>query len=170
MFLSKAGESSKRKCEQYDRKPKKLCFDQRIEGEITMDTLPKHTVHLGDGLFTLVNAFHKKTRVHIRVYSADGNGILHPTKEGISLKPEIWSSILCTLSSFPAREDRDAVSVVKKEVCILNHTVYILKAFNNNVIEDTFYEREMQKVKDSGHYPVEKVIKKRSKIEKLNIL
>ncbi|KAF8784258.1 hypothetical protein HNY73_009962 [Argiope bruennichi] len=45
--------------------------------------------------------------------------------------------------------------------------VYKLKDFNNNVIEGTFYEREMQKVKDSGYYPVEKVIKKRSKNGKM---
>ncbi|GBN66758.1 hypothetical protein AVEN_169117-1 [Araneus ventricosus] len=40
-------------------------------------------------------------------------------------------------------------------------TVYKLRDFHNNVIEGTFYEKEMQKVVDSGYYPVEKVIKKR---------
>ncbi|GBL91271.1 Putative uncharacterized transposon-derived protein F54H12.3 [Araneus ventricosus] len=42
-----------------------------------------------------------------------------------------------------------------------NPTVYKLRDFHNNVIEGTFYEKEMQKVVDSGYYPVEKVIKKR---------
>ncbi|GBM92731.1 Putative uncharacterized transposon-derived protein F54H12.3 [Araneus ventricosus] len=45
-------------------------------------------------------------------------------------------------------------------------TVYKLRDLNNNDIEGTFYEKEMQKVVDSGYYPVEKVIKKRKgKIE-----
>ncbi|GBM33792.1 hypothetical protein AVEN_156191-1 [Araneus ventricosus] len=60
-----------------------------------MDSLPKHMIHLGDGIFTLVNSFIKETRVHIRVYSTDDK----------------------------AREDPDAVSVIKKNVCLLSHTV-----------------------------------------------
>ncbi|GBM81787.1 Putative uncharacterized transposon-derived protein F54H12.3 [Araneus ventricosus] len=46
-------------------------------------------------------------------------------------------------------------------------TVYKLQDFNNNVIEGTFYETEMQKVVDSGYYPVERVIKKRKRKGKL---
>ncbi|KAF8787925.1 hypothetical protein HNY73_009473 [Argiope bruennichi] len=89
MFLSKAVESSKRMCQQQqDKRSKKLCLDQRIEGEITMDNLPRHMIHLGDGLFVVVNSFQMETRVHIRVYVTDDNGFLHPTKEGVSLKPE----------------------------------------------------------------------------------
>ncbi|GBM75543.1 hypothetical protein AVEN_180654-1 [Araneus ventricosus] len=40
-------------------------------------------------------------------------------------------------------------------------TVYKLRDFHNQVIEGTFYDKEMQKVVVSGYYPVEKVIKKR---------
>ncbi|GBM11137.1 hypothetical protein AVEN_243010-1 [Araneus ventricosus] len=58
-------------------------------------------VHLGDGFFPAVNTFQKETRVHIRVYSTDDNGFLHPTKEGVSLKPEVWSSVLSSLRTFP---------------------------------------------------------------------
>ncbi|GBM42291.1 hypothetical protein AVEN_235005-1 [Araneus ventricosus] len=72
-----------------------------------MDSLPKHMVHLGDGLFTLVKSFLKETRVHIRVYTTDD--ILLPTKEGVSMKPEVWSSLVTTLRNFPAREDPYAV-------------------------------------------------------------
>ncbi|GBN24860.1 hypothetical protein AVEN_161206-1 [Araneus ventricosus] len=42
-------------------------------------------------------------------------------------------------------------------------TVYRLRDFHNNVIEGTFYEKEMQKVVDSGYYPVKKVTKKRKR-------
>ncbi|GBO35043.1 hypothetical protein AVEN_102932-1 [Araneus ventricosus] len=197
-----------------------------------MDSLPKHMIHLGDGLFTLVNSFLKETRVHIRVYSTEDK----------------------------AREDPDAVSVIKKNVCIFNYTVdsemcvsiqrlfqrkdsgfqlvperillkgeqithlytsytrifdqkakkppfkvgdmvriskwkgrfekgyennwsreiftvhnilpriptvYKLRDFHNKVIEGTFYEKEIQKVVDSGYFPVEKVVKKRKRKGKL---
>jgi hypothetical protein len=40
-------------------------------------------------------------------------------------------------------------------------TVYTLKDLMNEKIEGTFYAQELQKVVDSGFYPVEKVIKKR---------
>ncbi|GBM67575.1 hypothetical protein AVEN_73704-1 [Araneus ventricosus] len=42
-------------------------------------------------------------------------------------------------------------------------TVYRLQDFHNNVIQGTFYEKEMQKVVDSGYHPVEKVLKKRNR-------
>ncbi|GBO14419.1 Putative uncharacterized transposon-derived protein F54H12.3 [Araneus ventricosus] len=38
--------------------------------------------------------------------------------------------------------------------------VYKLQDLNNNVIKGTFYETEIQKVVDSGYYPVKRVIKK----------
>ncbi|KAF8794808.1 hypothetical protein HNY73_002738 [Argiope bruennichi] len=85
-----------------------MCFNDRVDEEITTDTLPKYMVHLDDDLFILVNTFQKETRVYIRVYSTDGNGVLHPTKEGMSLKPEVWNSL---------------VSLVKKDVCVFNLTV-----------------------------------------------
>ncbi|GBM75542.1 hypothetical protein AVEN_180653-1 [Araneus ventricosus] len=65
----------------------------------------------------------KETRVHIRFYTTEDDGILYPTKEGVSLKPEVWSSLLTILRNLPAREDPDAVSVIKKNVCIFNNTV-----------------------------------------------
>ncbi|GBM66108.1 hypothetical protein AVEN_169775-1 [Araneus ventricosus] len=44
--------------------------------------------------------------------------------------------------------------------------VYKLQDLNNNVIKGTFYETEMQKVVDSGYYPLEKVIRKGKEMEK----
>ncbi|GBO44489.1 hypothetical protein AVEN_226886-1 [Araneus ventricosus] len=94
MFLSKASGNVKRKSDQSDNSSKKLCVNDRMEVEIRMDSLPKHMIHFGDGLFTLVNSFLKETRGHIRVYSTDDKGILHPTKEGVSLKPEVLFYLL----------------------------------------------------------------------------
>ncbi|XP_035230001.1 uncharacterized protein LOC118201957 [Stegodyphus dumicola] len=41
--------------------------------------------------------------------------------------------------------------------------VYKLKDLAGEVIQGTFYKQELQKVSDSGYYPVEKVLKKRKR-------
>ncbi|KAF8795185.1 hypothetical protein HNY73_003064 [Argiope bruennichi] len=94
--------SSKRKNKQNEHVVKKMLNNARTKQEISLSMLPKNMVHLGDGLFVMVNTFHKETRVPIRVYVTDDNGFLRPTKEGVSLKPEVWSSVLSTLRTFPA--------------------------------------------------------------------
>ncbi|GBL90640.1 hypothetical protein AVEN_219310-1 [Araneus ventricosus] len=118
MSFTKVGGNSKRKSEKHGQAAKKLCSNEGTEQEISLSSLPKNMVHLGDGLFAAVNTFQKETRVHIRVYSTDENGFLHPTKEGVSLKPEVWSSVLSSLRTFPALTEPDAVTVLKKDVCI----------------------------------------------------
>ena len=45
--------------------------------------------------------------------------------------------------------------------------VYKLKDLGGDVIDDTFYKEELQKITDSGYYPVEKVLKTRKKKGKL---
>ncbi|GBO20280.1 hypothetical protein AVEN_148458-1 [Araneus ventricosus] len=89
MSFSKVSGSSKRKCEKHGQAAKKLCSNEGTEQETSLSSLPKNMVHLGDGLFVAVNTFQKQTRVHIRVYKTDDNGFLHPTKVGVSLKPEV---------------------------------------------------------------------------------
>ncbi|GFU32515.1 uncharacterized transposon-derived protein F54H12.3 [Trichonephila clavipes] len=42
-------------------------------------------------------------------------------------------------------------------------TVYKVKDFTGEVIRGTFYEQELQKVTDSGYYPIEKILKTRKK-------
>ncbi|GBM60545.1 hypothetical protein AVEN_37856-1 [Araneus ventricosus] len=91
MSLAKVSGNSKRKSEKHGQAAKKLCSNERTEHEISLSSLPKNMVHLGDGLFVAVNTFQKETRVHIRVYSTDDNGFLHPTKEGVSLKCGVLS-------------------------------------------------------------------------------
>ncbi|GBM31275.1 hypothetical protein AVEN_91277-1 [Araneus ventricosus] len=114
MFRFKPSGNLKRNSDVPDNLSKNLFINEQMEVGIRMDSLPKHMVHLGDDLFTLVNSFLKETGMHIRVYTTDDGGILHPTKEGVSLKSEVWSSLLTTLRNLPAREDPDAVSVIKK--------------------------------------------------------
>ncbi|GBN93475.1 hypothetical protein AVEN_83816-1 [Araneus ventricosus] len=116
-----------------------------------MDSLPKHMVHLRDGLFTLVNSFLKETRVHILIYTTDD--------DGVSLKREVWRSLLITLRNFPSREDSDAVYVIKKNVCIFNNTVYSEKG----VTIQRLFQR-----KESGYKLVtEKVLLKGDQITRL---
>ncbi|GBL91272.1 hypothetical protein AVEN_148550-1 [Araneus ventricosus] len=116
-------------------------------------------VHLGDGLFATVNTFQKETRVHIRVYSTDDNGFLHPTKEGVSLKPEVWSSVLSSLRTFPALTEPDAVTVVKKDVCIFNQT-------GNSQIRVSL-QRLFQRKDSSFHLVPKRVILRGVQIERL---
>lgn len=83
-------------------------------------------MHLGDNVFAFVNTFQKNTRVLIRRYKSDGNGILHPTRDGVSLEPDEWSSLISSLRENLSRklvEEPDFVFVVKKGVCVFNETV-----------------------------------------------
>ncbi|GBL98581.1 hypothetical protein AVEN_19652-1 [Araneus ventricosus] len=54
MFLSKSSGNLNRKSDQPRNFSKELCIDDRMLNEIRRDSLPKHMVHLGDGIFTLV--------------------------------------------------------------------------------------------------------------------
>ncbi|GFX72116.1 putative uncharacterized transposon-derived protein F54H12.3 [Trichonephila clavipes] len=46
-----------------------------------------------------------------------------------------------------------------------NPFVYMLKDLKGEIIEGTFYEKEIQKVTESGYFPVEKILKKRKEKE-----
>ncbi|KAF8795493.1 putative uncharacterized transposon-derived like protein [Argiope bruennichi] len=48
-------------------------------------------------------------------------------------------------------------------VLLRNPVVYKIKDLNGEEIEGTFYEQELQKVIDSGFYPVEKILKTRTR-------
>ncbi|GFX27458.1 PC4 domain-containing protein [Trichonephila clavipes] len=87
----------KRKCVPLNNSAKKVCFNEKVDTrstpsnskEFTMANFPAHMFHIGELIFISVNTFQKQTRVHIRVYATDDRGILHPTKNGVSLKPEV---------------------------------------------------------------------------------
>jgi len=49
------------------------------------------------------------------------------------------------------------------EILPRNPPVYRLKDLAGEVIQGTFYEKELQKVTDSGYYPVEKVLRERQR-------
>ncbi|KAF8791613.1 hypothetical protein HNY73_006454 [Argiope bruennichi] len=151
--------SSKRKNEQREQVVKKRCNNDRTEQEISLSKLPKNMVHLDDGLSVVVNSFLKETRVHIRVYVTDDNGFLRPTKEGVSLKPEEWSSVLFTLRTFSALLDPDAVAVVKKDVCIFNHSANSQMCIS--------LQRLFQRNDNSFHLVPERVIIRGVQIEHL---
>ncbi|GFT59935.1 chromo domain-containing protein [Trichonephila clavipes] len=44
-----------------------------------------------------------------------------------------------------------------------NPFVYMLKDLKGEIIEGTFYEKEIQKVTESGYFPLEKILKKRKR-------
>ncbi|GFV74583.1 putative uncharacterized transposon-derived protein F54H12.3 [Trichonephila clavipes] len=48
-----------------------------------------------------------------------------------------------------------------------NPTVYKVKDLTGEVIRGTFYEEELQKITDSGYYPIEKILKTRKKNGKI---
>ncbi|GFR31392.1 PC4 domain-containing protein [Trichonephila clavata] len=130
-MFSCLGESSrKRKCVPLNNSGKKACFNEKVDicakpsnfKEFTMANFPDHMFHLGEIIFISVNTFQKQTRVHIRVYAAVDRGILHPTKSGVSLKPEVWSTLHSKLSCFRPREDFEGTFITKKDVCVFNHS------------------------------------------------
>ncbi|GFW90795.1 PC4 domain-containing protein [Trichonephila clavipes] len=81
-------EESVFQCEKVD-----ICSTPSNSKEFTMANFPAHMFHIGELIFISVNTFQEQTRVHIRVYATDDRGILHPTKNGVSLKPEVWSAL-----------------------------------------------------------------------------
>ncbi|GFU47179.1 PC4 domain-containing protein [Nephila pilipes] len=120
--------NKKRKCESLNNTAKKLCFNEKLDtciipsnaNELTMEKLPKHMIHLGGLVFISVNCFQKQTRVHIRLYAKDDTGVLHPTKDGVSLKPEVWSAFHSQLCSFRCRENFESAIIVKRDICLFN--------------------------------------------------
>ncbi|GBM48092.1 hypothetical protein AVEN_34413-1 [Araneus ventricosus] len=159
MSFAQVSGNSKRKSEKHGQAAKKLCSNERTEHEISLSSLPKSMVHLGDGLFVAVNTFQKETRVHIRLYSTDDNGFLHPTKEGVSLKPEVWSSVLLSLRTFPALTEPDAVTVAKKDVCIFNETGNTQMCVSLQIL--------FQRKDNSFHLVPERIILRGVQIERL---
>ncbi|PRD25966.1 UNVERIFIED_CONTAM: hypothetical protein NCL1_39394 [Trichonephila clavipes] len=82
-----------------------ICFTSSNSKEFTMANFPAHMFHIGELILISVNTFQKQTRVHIRVYATDDRGILQPTKNRVSLKPEVWSALHSKLCGFRPRED-----------------------------------------------------------------
>ncbi|GFX50865.1 uncharacterized protein TNCV_2732171 [Trichonephila clavipes] len=50
-----------------------------------------------------------------------------------------------------------------------NPFVYMLKDLKGEIIEGTFYEKEIQKVTESGYFPVEKNFKEKKKKKKYRV-
>ncbi|GFY02551.1 PC4 domain-containing protein [Trichonephila clavipes] len=125
------GESDrKRKCVLLNNSAKKVCFNEKVDicsmlsisKEFTMTNFPAHMLHIGELIFISVNTFQKQTRVHIRVYATDDRGILHPSKNGVSLKPEVWSALHSKLYCYRPREDFESAFIIEKDVCVFNHS------------------------------------------------
>ncbi|GBN23747.1 hypothetical protein AVEN_224659-1 [Araneus ventricosus] len=119
--------SSKRKGALPETSIKKTRFNDKLDlssslSSLTLDSLPDHVIHFGGDVFTYVNTFKGQNSVHIRVYTKNDCGVLHPTKYGVSLKPSEWSDLLSKLCHLQHTKDPDAVLTIKKEACAFNHT------------------------------------------------
>ncbi|GBN24858.1 hypothetical protein AVEN_161204-1 [Araneus ventricosus] len=123
MSFSKACGVSNRNSEQQGKVSKKLCSNNRMGSETTLNSLSKNMVHLGGDVYTYVNTFKGQTRVHVRIFSKGENGCLHPTKNGVSLKLAIWSDLFRKMCHFEPCKDPDAVVTVMKDMCLFNHTL-----------------------------------------------
>ncbi|GFT42844.1 PC4 domain-containing protein [Nephila pilipes] len=111
MFCHNADFNYKRKCKPLNNIAKKMCLKAN---ELTVDYLPKHIIHLGGLIFISVNTFQKQTRLRIQLYVKDDRGILHPKKDGVSMKTEVWSAFHGQLSSFRPYEKFESAFIVKK--------------------------------------------------------
>ncbi|GFT31267.1 PC4 domain-containing protein [Nephila pilipes] len=94
-----------------------MCFNAN---KLTKDNLPKYMIPLGGLIFISGNTFQKQTRVHIRLYAKDDRGILHSSKDGVSMKPEVWSAFHGQLCSFRPYEKFESAFTVKKDICPFN--------------------------------------------------
>lgn len=94
------------------------------KGELiyTLDTLPTWMMHLGDYNMVEVNCFSGYPRVDIRKYVPDEKEGLHPTKEGVSVSPDVWDSLLEELNSILNKDSKDMV-IVKKDLCLSRQLV-----------------------------------------------
>ena len=87
--------------------------DDSGETFYTLDYLPSSMFHLGGDKFVSIAFFISYTRVHIRRYATDGDGYLHPTKDGVSLSPSVWHTFHQKRYNFPGQ-----FLIVDKDLCV----------------------------------------------------
>ena len=78
----------------------------------TLDSLPSGMFHLSGDKFVSIVFFISHTRVHIRRYSKDGEGFLHPTKDSVSLSPSVWHSFQKKCYNFSGE------FLIDKDLCV----------------------------------------------------
>lgn len=78
---------------------------------------------LGDDFYVVVNSFKGFTRVHIRKYVPDNDGCLRPTKDGISVSPIVWNSLIKEFFKFRGSECLDNSIVVNRDLCVSAQSV-----------------------------------------------
>ncbi|GFT77273.1 PC4 domain-containing protein [Nephila pilipes] len=157
MLCHNADFNYKRKYKPLNDTAKKMCFNTN---ELTMDNLPKHMIHLGALIFISVNTFQKQTLIHIQLYAKDDRGILHPTKDGVSMKPEVWSAFHGQLNSFRPYEKFENAFIVKKDICLFN-----LSDKGNELVS---IQRLFQRNDSSFQFVLERVLLNSENLDKLH--
>lgn len=82
-----------------------------------LQKLPPNYFHLGDKNFAVVSCFKGVTRVHIRRYTTDENGDIKPTKDGVSISPEVWDSLVQRMTDVWCNSDADLL-IIKRDLCV----------------------------------------------------
>lgn len=78
-----------------------------------MDSLPSNMFHLDGDNFEPLYFFLSHTRVHIRRFSTDQGGFLHPSKNGVSLSPSAWHLLQRKSYNF-----NEQFLIIDKDLCI----------------------------------------------------
>lgn len=96
-----------------NRVAKRIKVDDSGETLFTRESLPSNIFHLGGDNYVSIVFFLSHTRVHIRRYSTDEEGFLHPSKNGVSLSPSVWHSFVRKSYNFA-----EQVIIIDKDLCI----------------------------------------------------
>ena len=100
-----------------ERASKRIKVDDSGQAFYTKDSLPSSMFHLGGDNYVSIVFFMSHTRVHIRKFSTDDEGFLHPTKDGVSLSPSVWLSFQKKCYNFPGQ-----ILFVDKDLCVSRET------------------------------------------------
>ncbi|GFR03839.1 PC4 domain-containing protein, partial [Trichonephila clavata] len=129
-MLSCYGESSrKRKCFPLNNSVKKVCFNKKVDicatpsnsKEFIMADFPDHMFHIGEMIFISVNTFQKQIGCMF-VFMQQTIRVFYTLLKAKCLKPEVWIALHNKLSYFCPREDLESAFIIKKDVCVFNHS------------------------------------------------
>ncbi|GFW06076.1 PC4 domain-containing protein [Trichonephila clavipes] len=74
---------------------KRVCFDKdNGKASFKPDAVPENHFHLGSHNYAVVSDFADVARIHLHRYKLDATGSLLPTKDGITVTPSAYVSML----------------------------------------------------------------------------
>lgn len=94
----------------------------RLSEGIYLDSLSQNYFHLGEFNFAVVTCFKGCTRVHLRKYTADKYGGLHPTKDGVSISMPVWKKLADRMTNVWCIFEDDCI-IIQKDLCVTKSEV-----------------------------------------------